>query len=251
MLIKEHVLTDVESQQYTIKFAKTEEEVEEALRLRYRVFKEELGRDFDFKEGVDKDRYDDQSHHLIVVENKTGKIVGTYRMQTFEQAQKGNGFTSEVRFEVNTLPEDVLKNAVEVGRACISKEHRSGRVLFLLWKGFAGYLEHFNKRYLFGYAALDTSNLKIARNTFEYLKKEGHLHPDYYIEPKEEFKPFDNPGDAESKEIEIPPLFKNYLDVGSKVIAGPSFDKKLNLIHFMILLDVEKISDRTRKMFFG
>lgn len=251
MLIKEKVLADVESQQYTIKFAKNEKEIEEALRLRYNVFKEELGRDFKFQDGIDKDQFDDQSHHLIVVENKTDRIIGTYRMQTYEQAQNGNGFTSEVRFNVHSLPEEVLKNAVEVGRACISKEHRSGRVLFLLWKGFAGYLEHFHKRYLFGYAALNTKNQNVARNTLQYLKNEGHLHPDYYIEPKEAFKSFENPDDPVSDEVDVPPLFKNYLDVGSKVIAGPSYDKKLDLIHFMILLDVESISDRTRKMFFG
>jgi putative hemolysin len=251
LFIKNRVLKEVKSQQYTIKFAKNEEEVDAALRLRYEVFKEELQRNFQFDAGKEKDQYDDQAHHLIVVDNETQKIVGTYRMQTYEQAKAGNGFTSEVRFNLQDLPMDVLENAVEVGRACISKEHRSGRVLFLLWKGFAGYLEHFNKRYLFGYAALDTNNMRVAQNTYHYLKEEGHLHPKYYIEPKADYKPTPDQFKEETDEHEIPPLFRNYLDVGSKVIAGPSYDKKLDLIHFMILLDVEEISDRTRKMFFG
>ena len=251
MLIKDRVLNEVGSNQYTIKFAKTEAEVDAAMRLRYKVFNEELAREFDYDAGRDKDQYDDQCHHLIVVDNKSEEVIGTYRMQTYEQASRGNGFTSAVRFNLDELPDEVLKNAVEVGRACISKEHRSGRVLFLLWKGFAGYLEHFNKRYLFGYAALDTNNMNVAKNTSDYLEKEGHVHPDYYIEPNEEFKPTDDQFGEDTDEYEIPPLFKNYLDVGSKVIAGPSYDKKLDLIHFMILLDVEEISERTRKMFFG
>ncbi len=251
MLIKDRVLKKVQSNQYTIKFASTDAEVEAAMKLRYKVFNEELSRDFDFDAGIDKDQFDDQCHHLIVVENKSEKIIGTYRMQSFEQASQGNGFTSAVRFKLDNLPAEVLENAVEVGRACISKEHRSGRVLFLLWKGFAGYLEHFNKRYLFGYAALDTNNMKVAQNTLDYLKKEGHIHPDFYIEPKEGYIPEKSQFKEDTEEYEIPPLFKNYLDVGSKVIAGPSYDKKLDLIHFMILLDVEAISDRTRKMFFG
>ena len=251
MLIKDRVLNKVQSNQYTIKFASTEAEVEAAMKLRYKVFNEELSREFDFDAGIDKDQYDDQCHHLIVVDNKSEEIIGTYRMQSFEQASQGNGFTSAVRFKLNNLPEEVLKNAVEVGRACISKEHRSGRVLFLLWKGFAGYLEHFNKRYLFGYAALDTNNMRVAQNTLDYLKKEGHIHPNFYIEPKEGYIPEKNQFKEDTEDYEIPPLFKNYLDVGSKVIAGPSYDKKLDLIHFMILLDIEEISDRTRKMFFG
>jgi putative hemolysin len=251
VLIKDRVLKKVQSNQYTIKFASTDAEVEAAMKLRYKVFNEELSRDFDFDAGIDKDQFDDQCHHLIVVENKSEKIIGTYRMQSYEQASQGNGFTSAVRFKLDNLPAEVLENAVEVGRACISKEHRSGRVLFLLWKGFAGYLEHFNKRYLFGYAALDTNNMKVAQNTLDYLKKEGHIHPDFYIEPKEGYIPEKSQFKEDTEEYEIPPLFKNYLDVGSKVIAGPSYDKKLDLIHFMILLDVEAISDRTRKMFFG
>ena len=251
MLIKDRVLNKVQSNQYTIKFASTEAEVEAAMKLRYKVFNEELSREFDFDAGIDKDQYDDQCHHLIVVDNKSEEIIGTYRMQSFEQASQGNGFTSAVRFKLNNLPEEVLKNAVEVGRACISKEHRSGRVLFLLWKGFAGYLEHFRKRYLFGYAALDTNNMRVAQNTLDYLKKEGHIHPNFYIEPKEGYIPEKNQFKEDTEDYEIPPLFKNYLDVGSKVIAGPSYDKKLDLIHFMILLDIEEISDRTRKMFFG
>lgn len=251
MLIKDQVLTEIKSQQYTIKFAKSESEVEAALQLRHKVFNEELKRGFKGQSGKEMDKYDDQSHHLIVIENKTGAIVGTYRMQTYEQALSGHGFTSGVRFKLEQLPEEVLKNAVEVGRACISNEHRSGRVLYLLWKGFAGYLEHFNRRYLFGYAALNTDSLAVAQNTYNYLKENGDIHPEYYIEPKKEYVPEMDPKAEKTDEINIPPLLKNYLDVGSKVIAGPSYDKRLDLIHFMILLDVETISDRTRKMFFG
>ncbi|TVR29208.1 MAG: GNAT family N-acetyltransferase, partial [Balneolaceae bacterium] len=144
MLIKKRVLSDITSKRYTIKIADAETEVEAALRLRYQVFNEELHRDFNFNENLDKDEYDDQSHHLIVIHNETDEIVGTYRLQTYEQAVRNNGFASEQRFQIDQFPKEVLVNAVEVGRACISKEHRSGRVLFLLWKGFAGYLTHFN-----------------------------------------------------------------------------------------------------------
>lgn len=251
MLINDQVLSDIESKQYTVKFAKTEEEVEAALRLRYRVFKEELGRKFQFSGQIDKDEFDDQAHHLIVVENDSGTVIGTYRLQTYEQAMAGNGFVSEKRFRLDQFPVGVLENAVEVGRACISPEHRSGRVLFMLWKGFAGYLSHFNKRYLFGYAAFDTKDQTVILNTCRYLREEGHYHPEYFIEAKSGFKI--DPGQFKNgtDEIDVPPLFQNYLNVDSTVCSEPSFDKELKLAHCLILLDVEKISDRTRKLFFG
>lgn len=251
MLIKDHVISDVASRRYTIKFAKSEEEVEAAQRLRYNIFKQELDRNFLFQNGIDKDKYDDQAHHLIVVHNESDSIIGTYRLQTYDQAQKGNGFTTDIRFKLNMLPEEVLKNAVEVGRACISEKHRSGRVLFLLWKGLAGYLEHFNKRYLFGYAALESKKPHVALQTLEYLENEKHLHPEYHINPREGYElEWDNEMPRTDK-VDIPPLFQNYIDVGCTVCGGPSYDRELNLLHFVILLDVEEISDQTRKMFFG
>jgi len=251
LLIKNHVISDVASRRYTIKFAKTEQEVIAAQRLRYDIFKRELNRNFQFQKGIDKDIYDDQAHHLIVVHNESERIIGTYRLQSYDQANSGYGFTTNVRFKLDQLPDHVLKNAVEVGRACISEEHRSGRVLFLLWKGLAGYLEHFNKRYLFGYAALKSKEPHVALQTLEYLKKENHLHPEYHIEPREGYKLEWDETMPRTDEIDIPPLFQNYIDVGCTVCGGPSYDRELNLLHFVILLDVEAISEQTRKMFFG
>ncbi len=249
MLIKHRVLSDINSNRYTIKIADTEDYVEAALRLRYEVFKEELERNFKFEAGKDKDEYDDQSHHLIVVENDTDAVVGTYRLQTYEQAKQGNGFVSGKRFHLDQLPFEILNESVEVGRACIRKEHRSGRVLFMLWKGFANYLTCYNKRYLFGYAALETNNPNVALNTFAYLKKQGIVHPDYLIDAIDAYKIQVRRNGT--NEIDIPPLLQNYLDVGCNICSYPSFDKEINLAHLIILLDIEKISDRTRKLFFS
>lgn len=243
------MLSDINSNRYTIKIADTDKYVESALKLRYEVFKEELERNFRFEGEKDKDEYDDQSHHLIVVENDTDTVVGTYRLQTYEQAMQGNGFVSGKRFHLEQLSDDILKNAVEVGRACIRKEHRSGRVLFMLWKGFANYLTFYNKRYLFGYAALESNNPNVALNTFENLKERGFIHPKYQIEPKDDYKIRIRRNGVD--EVDIPPLFQNYLDVGCTICSQPSFDKNIELAHFIILLDIETISDRTRKLFFS
>lgn len=250
MLVKSKVLEDISSKRYTIKFAKTEEEVNAALKLRYQIFKKELNRGFKFDKNRDKDEYDDQAHHLIVVENDTEDVIGTYRMQTYEQALEGNGFVSEKRFHIDQFPDEVLKSAVEVGRACIHKDHRNGRVLFLLWKGFAGYLTHFNKRYLFGYSAYDSADPAVLWNTYQHLLENNQIHPEYNIEVRDEYKLPEKNKQNNSDEIDIPPLLKNYLDVGCYVCGEPSLDKN-QLAHALILLDVESISDRTRKLFFG
>ena len=250
MLIKSRVLEDITSKRYTIKFAKTEEEVNAALKLRYEVFKKELNRGFDFDKNRDKDEYDDQAHHLIVVDNESDHVIGTYRMQTYQQAVEGNGFVSNNRFHLDQFPDEVLNSAVEVGRACIHKDHRKGRVLFLLWKGFAGYLTHFKKRYLFGYSAYETADPEVLWNTHQHLLENDQIHPEYDIEVREEYKLPERKKNGTTDEIDIPPLLKNYLDVGCYVCGKPSLDDN-RLAHALILLDVETISDRTRRLFFG
>jgi len=250
LLIKSRVLEDITSKRYTIKFAKTEEEVNAALKLRYDIFKKELNRGFDFDKNRDKDEYDDQAHHLIVVDNESDRVIGTYRMQTYEQAREGNGFVSDERFHLDQFPDEVLNSAVEVGRACIHKDHRNGRVLFLLWKGFAGYLTNFNKRYLFGYSAFETGDPVVLWNTYYHLLENDQIHPEYDIEVRDEYKLPERKKNGTTDEIEIPPLLKNYLDVGCYVCGKPSLDDN-RLAHALILLDVETISDRTRKLFFG
>lgn len=245
------VLKDLRNHQYNITIAKTKDEVESALKLRFEVFARELDRNFTSGDKIDRDDYDAQCHHLIVKENETGNVIGTYRLQSKEQADLGLGFYTAKRFKTEQLPEDVLAKAIEVGRACIQEEHRNGRVLFLLWKGLARYLEYYNKRYLFGYSALNTNSPSVAHNTFEYIKKNDLLHSEYFVDVREEYQCPKVNDITEETSIDIPPLFKNYIDVGTKVCSKPAVDIELNLIHFMILLDVEAISERTRKMFFG
>lgn len=251
MLVEAPVFKDLRNHHYSISIAQNREEVEAALKLRFDVFARELDRNFTSGTVIDKDIYDDQCHHLIVTENKTGDVIGTYRLQSKVQADAGEGFYTAKRFKIEELPDEVLAGAVEVGRACIHEKHRNGRVLFLLWKGLAAYLEYYNKRYLFGYSALQTSDKQVAHNTYAYLDENDFLHPEFDISVREQYKCIPENGSKSTDEIDIPPLFKNYLDVGTKICSKPAYDKDLNLIHFVILLDVEAISDRTRKMFFG
>lgn len=246
-----HSLPNITSSRYTVKLAEHADEKRSAFKLRYEIFGKELDRisEIDTSNYLDKDQFEDQFHHLIVVDNKTARVIGTYRLQTHEQAVKGLGFTTNFRFYINQFPPDLLKNAVEAGRACIAKEHRSGMVLYLLWKGLAAYLRHFGKAYLFGYAALDTTNPHTAFRTYEYLKQHNYLHSNIWVNIREGFtEPWPGPHSAEDNEIDLPLLFQNYLSVGSKVCGGPSFDWHYQLIHFLILLDLDSIPERTRKM---
>lgn len=253
MLADVEILPDISDRTYTIEIAKTEEEVQEALKLRYRIFYKELDRQFNPNDTIDRDEFDDQCHHLIVKKNSDGTIVGTYRVQTNEQAEKGIGFYTEKYYDLDTIPSEIKTLGFEVGRACIDKDHRNGRVLFLLWKGFAGYLTHFNKKYLFGTLGIEEPDKKIAYAMYHKLKKDGHIHDDITAQTREKYRLETYPlnGEYGKSALKESPLLKNYISIGCKVVSAPAYIEELKMLHVMVLLNVETISPKVRKMFFG
>jgi len=251
LIVEKPILKGIENHKYRIQIASDESQVEEALKLRYRVFGEELNRKFSFNGQKDRDEFDDQSHHLLVIERQSEAIIGTYRLQRYEQAKEGNGFASSKRFVLDVLPDDLLRLSFEVGRVCIEPAHRNGRVLYLLWKGLAAYLRYYNLRYLFGYSALEESGVEIALATWHYLRENNFMDQNYHVEVRDEYKIDTSNSAISSEEVTLPPLLKNYLDVGTRVCSEPAYDPIMKISHFFILFDVEAITPRTRKMFFG
>lgn len=252
MKAEKNVLQDIANHRYSVRLARTEAEIEEALKLRYEIFYKELNREFSHAKEIDKDKFDDQCHHLIVIENKTGKVIGTYRLQTFEQAVNGEGFYSETLFNLEDLPKGVLRQSFEVGRACIDGAHRNGRVLFLLWKGFAGYLQHFNKRYLLGSLGIPAENNIDGLSIYNKFEENNEIDHEYLVSAKAPYKQkLDLSKIFKKEHFEAPQLLQNYLDIGCKIISKPAYHEELKLLYVMIFLDIEDISPRTRKMFFG
>lgn len=86
MKAKEDILGDISNHRYAVSIAQTDDEIKAALELRYQVFYKELKREFSSSESIDQDEFDEQCHHLIVKEKASDKVVGTYRLQTYEQA---------------------------------------------------------------------------------------------------------------------------------------------------------------------
>tara|TARA_R110001599_G_scaffold184627_3_gene378477 strand:+ start:125969 stop:126745 length:777 start_codon:yes stop_codon:yes gene_type:complete len=242
---------EISSGKYSVRLAQNRDEIESALRLRFYVFNVELGEglqeSYDTK--MDEDKYDQYCDHLIVIENKSNQVIGTYRVQDNESAEEGEGFYTANEFKIDVLPDSILSDAFELGRACIDKEHRNGRVLFLLWRGLAKYMILLNKRYLFGCCSITSQNPAEGLEYYDYLRKEGYFHQKYLIEVEEEYLCEESPESSFSGKVKIPQLFRLYLDVGCKVCSPPALDKQFKTIDFLIILDLETISEQTRALF--
>ncbi len=238
---------------YLVRFARTREEIDAALRLRFEVFNLELGEGLNasYATGRDADEFDEVCHHLIVVDTENDRVVGTYRCQTGEMAA-AKGFYSAGEFDLSLLPAEVLLDAVELGRACVSQSHRNTQVLFLLWKGLAAYVVASRKRYLFGCCSLTSQDEGEGRRAFDLLKRHGHLHASYRVMPNAGFEcRADSSATNEAAEVSIPKLFAIYLRFGARVCGPPAIDRLFKTIDFLVLFDIQEMSAQWRKALFA
>jgi putative hemolysin len=238
---------------YLVRFVRTPEEFDAALRLRFEVFNLELGEGLtsSFQTGHDLDQFDVACDHLIVSETETDKVIGTYRMQTNEMAVAGNGFYTAAEFDLSRLPSDLLAEGIELGRACIAQHKRNTQVLFLLWKGLATYVSFKRKRYLFGCCSLTSQDLNEGWRVMELLRAQGHLHPCLFVPPNPGYECEANELHlVEAENVKLPRLFQTYLRYGAKVCSPPAIDRQFKTIDFLVLFDIAKMSERTVRMFF-
>jgi putative hemolysin len=236
---------------YGVRFARDAADLERVLRLRFEVFNRELGEGLEasWQSGLDRDRFDATCHHLLLFELDTDAVVGTYRLQTAEQARAGAGLYCDGEFELAALG-PVLERGVELGRACIAAEHRHSSALFALWRGLAAYLAATRKRYLFGCCSLTSRDPREGLALWRWLAARGHLHRELRVpvRPAHACAPVSGAGDAPA--VALPKLFGTYLRYGAEVCSAPALDREFGTIDFLVVLDVRRLPARLWQLFF-
>lgn len=248
----------IEYGRYRVRFARHPGELDAVLRLRYRVFNLELGEGLaaSAASGRDEDAFDAACHHLLVEDAAAGTVIGTYRMQTAAMAAGGGGFYSAGLFDLSTLPPEVTARSIEVGRACIAREHRNRQVLFLLWKGLARYLASTGTRYLFGCCSLTSQDPDLGQRVCAHLEARDQFHPWIRVAPRPGLECAGDAGEAaaavaaDPSAIQLPSLFRTYLRYGAVVCGAPAIDREFKTIDFLVLLDSDAIAPQSRALFF-
>jgi putative hemolysin len=83
---------DSAERRYRVSLARDQADVRAAQRLRHRVFAGELGARLDGPEpGLDSDSFDAHCDHLLVREEATAEVVGTYRLLPPDRARAAGG----------------------------------------------------------------------------------------------------------------------------------------------------------------
>lgn len=237
---------------YCLHFAYSAADVSALQRLRFEVFNLELreGLQSSFETGLDADQFDASCHHLMVTHSATREVVGTYRLQTQKMAQVGQGWYSATEFDLSSMPSTVLRDAVEIGRACIAKEHRSLKVLYLLWCGLGLYLQWNKKRYLFGCNSLTSQDPDDGISVYRQLQKRGHMHATINVPPQSGMECIsERLSTTEQVKTKIPRLMRVYLSMGAKICSPPAIDRQFRTIDFMALFDMNTLDQRALSFF--
>jgi putative hemolysin len=235
-----------QSATYEVALATTLEEVRACQRLRYEVFNAELGEGLESSHELrqDRDRFDVICDHVLVGELGSGEVVGTYRIQTGFRAKGNAGYYGEEFFEF--APYEKLRGKMlELGRACVHREHRDSVVLMLLWKGIFRYTQQTGARFLVGCSSLTSQDPGEGLALFEKLRP-GHLVKDQLrTVPRDSHAlPFVEPVGRGA--VETPRLLRTYLELSAKICGPPAIDREFKTIDFLTLLDLEEIPARLR-----
>lgn len=240
---------------YLLKTAESHEELVASFKLRHDVFYREF-QNIDL-EGMDFDKFDALFDHLIIIHKNSNKVIGTYRINC-------SSFSNQSYTQTEFNLEEIFKLTgphLELGRACIHKDHRKGTVLSLLWRGITDYMNLSGASILFGCSSLKINNSLQAALVYRYLFEEGALVDNLFSSPTKNFQMpnFDicyasfQDGLSESQREEaeklLPPLLKSYIKFGAKIASEPAFDKDFDCVDLLTVLKKEEMTNSLARRF--
>lgn len=254
---KAKVVLEKNRGKYLIKTATTAQELYDSLKLRHEVFyRELLNKESPY--GIDVDQFDMACDHLIIIDQESNKLVGSYRLNCSLFTES---FYSSQEFNIDAIVQRPGPK-IEMGRACIDKDFRNGTVITLLWRGVMDYMIKTESHYLFGCASIKTEDPREAAMIYRYFLNEGRFNDAYHCPPlpawqfpgfEKSMAEFDRSlTKAETEHIEdiIPSLCKSYFKAGAFLGGAPAYDKDFKCIDFLTILFLDDLHPKLRNNLF-
>lgn len=236
-----------------VAWARHLDEVRAAQRLRYQVFAGEMGARLATPlPGHDIDLFDDYCEHLLVRDQQTRAVIGTYRVLTPAQAKRAGSTYTDLEFDLTRL-RHVRERMVELGRSCVHPDRRHGGVIMALWGALAEFMVRNRLDTMIGCASIPMLHNgavsgDVAASIWRQLQA-THLAPvEHQVWPR-----LPLPVDAldSALAVEPPALIKGYLRLGAKVLGAPAWDPDFNSADLPMLMRIADLPSRYRKHFLG
>jgi putative hemolysin len=234
-------------------WARHQDEVRQAQRLRYQVFAAEMGATLSGAlPGHDIDLFDDFCEHLLVRDEASQEVIGTYRVLTPAQAKRAGSTYSDTEFDLTRL-RFLRPRMVELGRSCVHAEHRHGGVILALWGALAEFMARNQLDTMIGCASIPmqhtgASSGQAAASIWRQVRQ-THLAPiEFHVTPR---LPLPVERLDDSLDVEPPALIKGYLRLGAKVLGAPAWDPDFNSADLPMMMRIADLPARYRKHFSG
>ena len=235
----------------SVSWARHQDEVRAAQRLRYQVFAVEMGATLPATlAGHDIDLFDDYCEHLLVRDQASGDVIGTYRVLTPTQAKRVGSTYSDTEFDLTRL-RSLRARMVELGRSCVHVEHRSGGVILALWGALAEFMARNQLDTMIGCASIPMqasglSSGQAAASIWRQVKQTHLASIEYHVTPRLAL-PVDRLDG--SLDIEPPALIRGYLRLGAKVLGAPAWDPDFNSADLPLMMRISDLPPRYLKHF--
>ena len=237
----------------SVSWARHQDEVRQAQRLRYDVFALEMGAILSKTlPGHDIDLFDDYCEHLLVRDVDSGDVIGTYRVLTPTQAKRVGSTYSDTEFDLTRL-RLLRSRMVELGRSCVHADHRHGGVILALWGALAEFMGRNQLDTMIGCASIAMQHHGMATGqaaaSIWRQVKATHLAPiEYRVTPRLAL-PVEQLDDTLT--VEPPALIKGYLRLGAKVLGAPAWDPDFNSADLPMMMRIADLPTRYQKHFSG
>ena len=236
-----------------VSWAKHQDEVREAQKLRYSVFANEMGARLPATiPGHDIDLFDDYCEHLLVRDGETNAVIGTYRVLTPVQAKRVGGTYTDTEFDLTRL-RNMRERMVELGRSCVHPDHRHGGVILALWGALFEFMSRNQLDTMIGCASIPMLHNGIvsgdaAASMWKQLSKSNLASIEFHVRPR---LPLPIEELDSNLPVEPPALIKGYLRLGAKILGAPAWDPDFNTADLPMLMQVKDLPLRYRKHFVG
>lgn len=237
----------------SVAWARHQDEIRQAQRLRFDVFAGEMGAHLDTPlAGHDIDMFDDYCEHLLVRDIETGVVVGTYRVLPPAQARRVGSTYSDTEFDLRNL--DALRpSMVELGRSCVHAGHRHGGVILALWSALGEFMTRNRLDTMIGCASIPMLHNGVvtgdaAASIWRQLQESHLAEPQLRVTARLPLPVEQLDG---SLVVEPPALIKGYLRLGAKVLGPPAWDPDFNSADLPMLMRIDELPPRYRKHFLG
>ena len=235
----------------SVSWARHQDEVREAQRLRYQVFALEMGAMLPKKlAGHDVDLFDDYCEHLLVRDAASQEVIGTYRVLTPTQAKRVGSTYSDTEFDLTRL-RGLRERMVELGRSCVHADHRHGGVILALWGALAEFMARNQLDTMIGCASIPMRHNGVlgghaAASIWRQVSQTHLAAIEFRVTPRLALpvEQLDN-----SLIVEPPALIKGYLRLGAKVLGAPAWDPDFNSADLPMMMRIVDLPSRYQKHF--